>query len=159
MAKVTSLGHVGLFVSDYNLMRDFYTRILGFIVTDEARERGMCFLSARPEDEHHELLLAAGRKILNGSPQIQQMSFHVESIQALREFKSAFIEEGLTITAEVTHGNAASIYFNDPEGNQLEVYYAIPVEWPQPFRKPLDFSQDDQGVLKQINDLTFGAEA
>jgi catechol 2,3-dioxygenase len=117
----------------------------------------MCFLSAHPEDEHHELLLAGGRKSLDGSPQIQQMSFHVDSIQDLREFRAAFIQEGLTITAEVTHGNAASIYFNDPEGNRLEVYYTIPVYWPQPFREPIDFTQDDQGILKQINDLTFGA--
>ncbi len=158
MAKVTSLGHVGLFVSDYDMMRDFYTRVLGFTITDEDRDRGMCFLSAHPEDEHHELLLARGRKVLDGSPQIQQMSFHTDSIQALREFKAAFIQEGLTITAEVTHGNAASVYFNDPEGNRLEVYYTIPVEWPQPFREPIDFSQDDEGVLKQINDLTFGAK-
>ena len=50
MAKVTSLGHVGLFVSDYDMMRDFYTRVLGFTVTDEAEERGMCFLSAHPEE-------------------------------------------------------------------------------------------------------------
>lgn len=159
MAKVTSLGHVGLFVKDYDMMRDFYTRVLGFTVTDESRERGMCFLSAHPEDEHHELLLAGGRKDLDGAPQIQQMSFHTDSIQALREFKAAFIEEGLTITAEVTHGNAASVYFNDPEGNRLEVYYTIPVDWPQPFREPIDFSQDDEGVMKQINDLTFNAKA
>jgi catechol-2,3-dioxygenase len=159
MAKVTSLGHIGLFVSDYDMMRDFYTRVLGFTVTDEARDRGMCFLSAHPEDEHHELLLAAGRQALDGSPQIQQMSFHVDGIQALREFRVAFIEEGVNITSEVTHGNAASIYFDDPEGNRLEVYYAIPVDWPQPFRKPIDLSQDNDSVLKQINDLTFGAKA
>ena len=159
MAKVTSLGHIGLFVSDYDMMRDFYTRVLGFTVTDEARDRGMCFLSAHPEDEHHELLLAAGRQALDGSPQIQQMSFHVDGIQALREFRAAFIEEGVNITSEVTHGNAASVYFDDPEGNRLEVYYAIPINWPQPFRKPIDLSQDNDSVLKQINDLTFGAKA
>ena len=159
MPKVTSLGHIGLFVSDYDKMRDFYTRILGFTVTDEARERGMCFLSAHPEDEHHEVLLASGRQALYGSPQIQQMSFHVDSIKALREFRVSFIDEGVTITSEVTHGNAASIYFDDPEGNRLEVYYSIPVDWPQPFRRPIDLSMDDDGVLQQINDLTFGAKA
>jgi catechol 2,3-dioxygenase-like lactoylglutathione lyase family enzyme len=157
MGKVTSLGHVGIYVSDYPMMRDFYTRVLGLTVTDEAAERGMCFLSAHPEDEHHEILLAAGRKTLDGSPQIQQLSFHTDSIQALREFRAAFIEEGVIITAEVTHGNAASVYFNDPEGNRLEVYYAIPVDWPQPFRQPIDFSLDDEGLLKQIDDMTFGA--
>ena len=157
MGKVTSLGHVGIFVSDYAMMRDFYTRVLGFTVTDEDESRGMCFLSARPEAEHHEILLAGGRKEASGPPQLQQLSFHTDSIQSLREFREAFAQEKVEITSEVTHGNTASVYFNDPEGNRLEVYYTIPVDWPQPFRQPIDFSLDDEGLLKQINDLTFGA--
>jgi catechol 2,3-dioxygenase len=119
----------------------------------------MCFLSAQPDAEDHELLLAGRPDTETGPPQIQQLSFHTDSLQSLREFREAFANEAVTITAEVTHGNAASVYFNDPEGNRLEVYYAIPVDWPQPFRQPIDFSLDDEALLKQINDMTFGAKA
>ena len=88
---------------------------------------------------------------------VQQVSFHVDSIEELREFHHTFKAEGVEIDSVVSHGNTASIYFRDPDRNRLEVYYSIPVAWPQPFRQPIDFSLDDEGLLKQINDLTFGA--
>ena len=81
----------------------------------------------------------------------------VESISILKEFREIFEAEALPIDSISTHGNAASVYFRDPEGNRLEVYYSIPVEWPQPFRKPINLDQDDDAVLQQIHDLTFGA--
>ena len=34
MPKVTSLGHIGLHCNDFPTMLDFYTRVLGFTVTD-----------------------------------------------------------------------------------------------------------------------------
>jgi catechol-2,3-dioxygenase len=88
---------------------------------------------------------------------VQQISFTVESIAVLKEFREILEAEGLPIDSISTHGNAASVYFRDPKGNRLEVYYSIPVEWPQPFRKPINLDQDDDAVLQQIHDLTFGA--
>ena len=85
MAKVSSLGHVGLFVDDLDAMRDFYTRVLGMTVTDESAERQMVFLSARPDEEHHELFLTTGR---TGDPEVkvvQQVSFHADSVADVRE--------------------------------------------------------------------------
>ena len=60
MPKVTSLGHIGLHCNDFPTMFDFYTRVLGFTVTDKFPDRDACFLSARPAEEHHELLLTVG---------------------------------------------------------------------------------------------------
>ena len=39
MSKVSSLGHVGISVTDMDKMLDFYTRILGLTVTDGALSR------------------------------------------------------------------------------------------------------------------------
>ena len=158
MAKVTSLGHVGLFVNDLQTMRDFYTRVLGMTVTDESTERGMVFLSARPGEEHHELLLMPGRTGDGDVKVVQQMSFHVDAIEDVREFHKRFVEDGVQIDSVVTHGNTASVYFRDPEDNRLEVYYSLPVEWKQPFRAELDVTQSDDDILKQIHDLTVGAQ-
>ena len=158
MAKVTSLGHVGLFVNDLQTMRDFYTRVLGMTVTDESTERGMVFLSARPGEEHHELLLMPGRTGDGDVKVVQQMSFHVDAIEDVREFRKRFVEDGVQIDSVVTHGNTASVYFRDPEDNRLEVYYSLPVEWKQPFRAELDVTQSDDDILKQIHDVTVGAQ-
>ena len=158
MAKVTSLGHVGLFVNDVATMRDFYTRVLGMTVTDESPERGMVFLSARPGEEHHELLLMPGRSGDGDVKVVQQVSFHVDSVEDVREFHNRFVADGVQIDSVVTHGNTASVYFRDPEDNRLEVYYSLPVEWPQPFRAEIDVTQSDDDILKQIHDVTVGAQ-
>jgi catechol-2,3-dioxygenase len=159
MPKVSSLGHVGLHVTDYPKMRDFYTRVLGFTVTDEDADRQMCFLSAQPGEEHHELLITSGREASSEVKLLQQLSFHVGSLQEVREFRQVFEAESVEISRAVTHGNTASLYFLDPEGNRLEVYYTVPVDWHQPFSKPIDLDMDDEALLQHIHDVTFGAEA
>ena len=37
---------------------------------------------------------------------------------------------------EITHGIAIAIYFLDPEGNRIEVYWATDKDIPQPFGGP-----------------------
>ncbi len=154
MPKLSSLGHVGLYVRDLGRMRDFYTRVLGLQVTDESAERRMVFLSSRPDEEHHEVLLIERRDDAGGpGPSLlQQVAFHVESLDELRGFKRTFEDEGVEITQTVTHGNTASIYFKDPEGNVLEAYHTVAPTWPQPLSVPIDLDVDDASVLRQIEE-------
>ena len=156
MPKLSSLGHVGLYVRDLARMRDFYTRVLGLEVTDESAERRMVFLSSRPAEEHHEVLLIERREDAGGTEArpslLQQVAFHVESLDELRRFKRTFEDEGVEITQTVTHGNTASIYFKDPEGNVLEAYYTVTPTWPQPLSVPIDLDGDDASVLRQIEE-------
>ena len=154
MPKVSSLGHVGLYVNDYPRMLDFYTRVLGLTVTD--KHPAGVFLSSRPEAEHHEVVLMEGRDDSQGKL-LQQLSFHVESVDEVRRFYQVFKDENVTIVSTVTHGNTASIYFLDPDGNRLEVYFTLPANWPQPFSKPIDLEQDADTILQQVHELTFGA--
>ena len=153
MPKVTSLGHIGLHCYDYPTMLDFYTRVLGFTVTDAFPSGTACFLSARPAEEHHEILLTSGRTAPEDAQLVQQISMHVGSLEDLKAFHKLFQEEGVKEERIITHGNTASIYFRDPENNYLEVYYSIPVEWPQPFGEPIDLDQDDEGILAQIAEI------
>ncbi len=154
MPKVSSLGHIGLHVNDFPKMLDFYTRVLGFTVTDTfPPEREAAFLSAQPETEHHELLLTSGRTAPDGAALLQQLSMHVDSLADLKAFHKVFIEEGITEQRIMTHGNTASIYFRDPENNNLEVYFATHVDFPQPFGQPIDIDQDDDAILQQIEDI------
>ena len=155
MPKLSSLGHVGLYVRDLPRMRDFYTRVLGLEVTDESAERRMVFLSSRSAEEHHEVLLIERREDSGGPPRpslLQQVAFNVDSLAELRRFKRTFEDEGVEITQTVTHGNTASIYFKDPEGNVLEAYYTVAPSWPQPFSVPIDLDEDDASVLRQIEE-------
>ena len=79
MPKVTRLGHVGLFVTDPEIMMEFYSTFLGMTVTD--RDERRVFLSSRPSEEHHEILLA---KNLERHTDPQQLSFVVDTLADLR---------------------------------------------------------------------------
>ncbi len=153
MPRVTQLGHVGLFVEDLAKMRDFYTRVLGLTVTDEDQERGMVFLSSRPDEEHHELLLRSGRSVPREVELVQQLSWHVASLDDLLAFHKVLKEEGVTLVREVSHGIAVGIYFLDPEGNQLEVYWPTNKRVPQPYSKNVDLEQPADAVLAQAEAL------
>jgi catechol 2,3-dioxygenase-like lactoylglutathione lyase family enzyme len=111
---IEGLGHVGIHTEDLLKMRDFYTRVLGLQIADEDLDRGIVFLSANPEDEHHEFVLAKGRDVPPGAKVLQQVSFKVKSPEDLREYHHRVEAEQLVVDRFVSHGNALGLYFFDP---------------------------------------------
>lgn len=150
---IVELGHTGLWVEDYDTMKDFYTQMMGLTVTDEDVEKKMCFFSARPDTEHHELVIAQGRTVPDGGKLIQQISWRVDSVETLLDFHNRFKAAGVKVQQEVTHGNAYGIYFWDPEGNRVEVYYRIPKDVRQPFRRSLNLDQSVEEVVAEADRL------
>ena len=146
---ITELGHTGFWVDDLETMREFYTGVLGLTVTDEDADLGIVFLSARPEQEHHEFVLQRGRTAPPRSKLTHQVSWRVDSLETILEFHRRFREAGVEVQQEVTHGNAIGIYFFDPEGNRNEVYLRVDEDVRQPFRKSIDLEQSPQDVLAE----------
>ena len=64
--------------------------------------------------------------------------------------------DGIRI-APLSHGNTLSIYFNDPEGNGVEVFWDTPWHVAQPQGKPWDISMDREQALAWVQDH-FGQE-
>jgi catechol-2,3-dioxygenase len=148
-----SFSHMGFFAHDLGLMEDFYRRLLGFTVTDRGvlnMPKGpvsLVFLSRDPE-EHHQIVLASGRPAELGFNVINQISFRVPDVGSLRRLHAALSsEESVQEIRAVTHGNAISVYFLDPEGNRIEVFMDTPWYCSQPLREPVDFSLSDSGIL------------
>lgn len=148
MPKVTRLGHVGLFVADPEVMLEFYSNFLGMTVTD--RDERRVFLSARPEEEHHELLLAKNEE-RHTDP--QQLSFVVDSLADLRTFYAQIVERGYAIDHVSNHGNAIGCYFRDPEDNRVEVYWHTGIDWPQPFSEPVDLTLSEEELVNVMKDM------
>ena len=146
MAKVQGLGHVGLYVKDVERELAFFRDVIGLQVTDRS-ESGATFMSARPAEEHHELLLAPNPETTGGP---QQISFYCGSLADLREYRRRFLEHGVRFHRIVTHGNAIGIYVHDPEDNVVEVYWHTGVAWPQPFGKPIDLTRSDDEILAAL---------
>ena len=51
------------------------------------------------------------------------------------------------------HGNSWSIYFDDPEGNRLEIYTATPWYVSQPWRVALDLDESDEVIHQTTRKL------
>ena len=147
MPQITGLGHVGLFCNDLLKMRDFYSRVMGLQITDEDLERGICFLSAAPEAEHHELALARAKDPAQKTRNVQQVSFKVKSLDDVRAFFHRLQQAGLRIDRTVTHGIACSVYFYDPEDNRIELYYTTPYKVRQPLGEPIDLDKPNEELL------------
>ena len=61
-------------------------------------------------------------------------------------------EKGVTEIAPVSHGNALSVYFRDPEGNRIELFVDTPWYVEQPLRIPMDLSLPDAELWKWAED-------
>ena len=147
MPQISGLGHVGLYCHDLEKMRDFYARVLGLTITDEDLERGICFLSAAPEAEHHELALARAKEPGQKTHNVQQVSFKLKSLDDVRAFYHRVQDAGMKIDRTVSHGIACSVYFYDPEDNRIELYYTTPYNVRQPLGEPIDLDKPDADLL------------
>jgi catechol 2,3-dioxygenase len=145
------LAHVGLYAHDKPKLEHFYTTVLGLVVTDSGIARSgveLTFLSASPGN-HHQLVLASGRPDTSGFNPINQISFMVDSLADLREVHRRALDRGATDMRVISHGNAWSCYFKDPEGNVVEAYLDTPFHVPQPHGDPLDLSRSDAEILQE----------
>jgi catechol 2,3-dioxygenase-like lactoylglutathione lyase family enzyme len=142
-----AFSHMGIFVTDPARMEDFYTRVLGFAVTDRGMlgSTALVFLS-RDAREHHQIVLAAGRPGGPGFNPINQISFRMADFAGLREMHRRLEREGVQELAPVSHGNALSVYFRDPEGNRIELFVDTPWYVQQPLRIPMDMRGSDAEI-------------
>ena len=146
-----AFSHVGIFVHDLPMMEDFYTRVLGFTVTDRgvARGRPIVFTTWDPR-EHHQVVLVEGRPDTDSFNHINQLSFRVtrlEDVQAMwRRVKDY---PGVHDFTPTNHGNAWSVYFRDPEGNRIEIFCDSPWYIDQPCVEPLDLSRSADDIRTQ----------
>jgi catechol-2,3-dioxygenase len=144
-----SFSHMGMFVADAARMEDFYTRVLGFAVTDRGLlgSISLIFLSRDPK-EHHQIVLASGRPPEAGFNPINQISFRMADFAGLREMHRRLQEERVADLAPVSHGNALSVYFRDPEKNRIELFVDTPWHVQQPVRIPMDMKLSDAELWK-----------
>jgi catechol 2,3-dioxygenase-like lactoylglutathione lyase family enzyme len=150
MARVTGLGHFGIYVRDMPKMVNFYTNILGMTLTDRADDDRIVFLSAQPEVEHHELALARSPDQKTDAGQI---SFHVDTLPGLRDLYRRVRDYGCRFDRIVNHGIAFGCYFRDPEDNRVEIYWSTGIDYPQPFGQPIDIEASDEELMQALADL------
>ena len=119
----TKLGHAHLKVRNLDQAIDFYTRFLGLSVVERVGDR-YAFLSASAL--HHEIALQnvgpdAPLPSSRGTG-LYHVAFEVPDRQALADAYRSLVGAGVDVTL-VDHLISWAIYFTDPDGNGLEIYW------------------------------------
>jgi catechol-2,3-dioxygenase len=145
------LSHCGIYVNDVGKQVDFYTRVLGLIVSDRGVSSRMgnelAFLTAAI-DHHHQVVFISGRAP-QAATTVNQLSFKVAGLEDLKAMYRRAIDAGVSDIRQINHGNALSFYFNDPEGNGIEVYMDTPWYVPQPHGVPIDLTQPSDRIMAE----------
>ena len=150
------LSHFELYVFDIVTMEAFYTRYLGFVVTDRGEGNdAMVFLSRNPR-EHHQLVLNPRLLPETVESPLDHISFRIDSITDLRVFHNALLTSPAALQT-VSHGTTWSLYFRDPEGNRIELFTDTPWHVNQPCKFEINLDLSNQDLLEftenRIKDL------
>jgi catechol 2,3-dioxygenase len=144
----TQIGHTHLKVSDLDRSIAFYRDVLGLELQARMGTQA-AFLSAG--GYHHHIGLNTWMSRGGGPPEPGTTGlFHVAILYptraALADALHNAISSGVELTGASDHGVSEAIYFNDPDGNGIEIYRDRPQdEWPRTadgelviFTEPLD---------------------
>ena len=128
--KVTSLGPFSLFTDNLDTMVEFYTTVMGFVVTEEATYSGHRIVYLRHGVEHHSMVLVdkSLRAKLSLRPDASCMSVGMQlgSYRQLLDAVEFFKNRGreiIELPQELHLGIDYAAYVRDPEGHLIQLYY------------------------------------
>ncbi|MBY0246277.1 MAG: VOC family protein [Nitrospiraceae bacterium] len=123
--KAHYLGHVAFYVKDLERSLGFYRDLLGF------KEVGRIFngmaAALTSGRTHHELLLIQVGDAPGPSPGKRRGLYHIgikvgDSLDELRAAKRELETAGIAIDGMSDHTVSQSLYLQDPDGNEVELY-------------------------------------
>lgn len=138
--RIRELGHVVLYVADLERSAAFYRETLGF--REIHRRPGAAAFSS--DRTHHELLLieVGGEPVRSArpTPGLYHIGFNIgESPDDLRAAYRELIAAGVSVVGAADHTVTHSLYIEDPDGNELELYVDVSDIWktdPQAIMSP-----------------------
>ncbi len=129
--KIQSLGHVVLNVSNRERSEKFYNEVLGLPVCARFDEQGMK-MTFFTLGNHHDLAISEVGESSPGpadGPGLNHVAFCIGTqLDDLRAAKAHLEAAGIELTP-VDHEVTKSLYFCDPDGNNLEVYIDASDAW------------------------------
>jgi len=129
-----SIGHVHLKVANLDRALAFYRDVLGFQLTQRMGSQA-AFLSAG--GYHHHLGLNTwesrdGAPPPPGSTGLYHVAIRYADRRSLADAHRRLERAGVRLDGAADHGVSEALYFRDPDGNGVELYWDRPPEqWPR----------------------------
>ncbi len=148
--KLKRVGHVALMTASEDRSREFYRDILGFEVTEQDPVHGGTFMTLG--DNFHTIDVFPHPEPQNatkpekGQVGLFHIAFEVASYTDLRDAYCTLQNHSVPISHCTDHVSQRSIYFSDPDGNRLEIYY----EMPGALERYRDGSRGDEDVPLEV---------
>jgi catechol 2,3-dioxygenase-like lactoylglutathione lyase family enzyme len=126
--QLRKLGHVVLNVTDLDAAVRFYTELLGLTVSDRYPDSmvpgGMVFM--RCNADHHGVALVGGAAKSERTT-LNHFAFEVATLDEVFRTRTWLRKHGVTIVFEGRRraGCQIAVEFQDPDGNNVEVYWGI----------------------------------
>ena len=130
--KINSLGHVVLRVTSRERAERFYNGVLGLPICARFDEGGMKMAFFTLGD-HHDFAVSEvsgdGTQRGTNAVGLDHVAFNIgTTLEQLREAKSMLDAAGVA-TVPVDHEVTKSLYFQDPDGNGIEIYIDASDAW------------------------------
>jgi catechol 2,3-dioxygenase len=120
--NVTRASHVVLTVRDLGRSRDFYTEVIGLVVTHESPSE--IYLRGLEESCHHSLIL----RRTDGGPVCQRIGFRVFRDEDLDKAKAYFDRMGIACEWVERDFQQRTLHVTDASGILLELCYGMPAQ-------------------------------
>ena len=143
------MGHSTLAARDVEALHRFYCEVLGFEITNRGPvPDGMeiVFLS-QDGGAHHQIAMVGGASTPPADfVMVDHLAFRTATLADLRLIHANLVAAGIEEILQIDHGNAWSLYFNDPEGNGVECYVDSPFHVAQPNAGAFDINATDEQI-------------
>jgi catechol 2,3-dioxygenase len=134
---VHELGHLVLYVRNLDRSRRFYRDLLGWReITVPGKELGFPAAAFSSGRTHHELLLIEVGDDAAPIPRGRRVGmYHFglkigETDDELRDARDQLVAAGARLVGATDHGVTHSLYIEDPDGNEIELYIDVqPAVW------------------------------
>ncbi len=127
--KITKLGHIVLRVTDVERSAEFYTKVLGFRVSDvypDSMMPGkMVFL--RCNEDHHGVALVGNAEGETQRRELHHLAFEVDTLDEVLRARDHLKRNDVNIIFEGRRraGVQIAVEFLDPDGHILEIYWGL----------------------------------
>jgi len=128
---IQRLNHAVLYVRDIDRTKEFYEGALGFRVVMEMAGKAAFFQAPGSTNDHDLGTFAigagaaaseAGRRTVG----LYHLAWEVDTLAELARLRDVLSERGALVGAS-DHGTTKSLYAHDPDGNEFEVAWVVPL--------------------------------